>query len=348
MNARSALVGSSPLTRGKQSVSGSVSISTRLIPAHAGKTIARPLCCACTQAHPRSRGENVPSAPSSSSIRGSSPLTRGKHPFRVARSARERLIPAHAGKTCTQGASQGASTAHPRSRGENAQCILSLAVISGSSPLTRGKLDAFHLARHVVRLIPAHAGKTRTRGSVHPSRGAHPRSRGENTIRPRTSTPRTGSSPLTRGKPGRHAINVHGVGLIPAHAGKTSLGNSGGGLFPAHPRSRGENAFSLVKLPLKAGSSPLTRGKPIVDLSEHPELRLIPAHAGKTWSRAIEAASLSAHPRSRRENMTVWGSNGVDVGSSPLTRGKHGDWEERRMRIRLIPAHAGKTRGAYG
>ena len=70
--------------------------------------------------------------------------------------------------------------AHPRSRGENARQSEGPALRSGSSPLTRGKLWRPRLMCQVIRLIPAHAGKT----STGPPRGvtgwAHPRSRGEN------------------------------------------------------------------------------------------------------------------------------------------------------------------------
>ena len=52
---------------------------------------------------------------------------------------------------------------------------------------------------------------------------AHPRSRGENiTMRP-AGTSRTGSSPLTRGKPVGLTKNEYQERLIPAHAGKTHM-----------------------------------------------------------------------------------------------------------------------------
>ena len=50
--------GSSPLTRGKLTMSLKLSIVHGLIPAHAGKTIARYRSVVCGEAHPRSRGEN--------------------------------------------------------------------------------------------------------------------------------------------------------------------------------------------------------------------------------------------------------------------------------------------------
>ena len=53
------------------------------------------------------------------------------------------------------------------------------------------------------------------------------------------------------------------------------------------------------------GSSPLTRGKrheePVAPVCS----RLIPAHAGKTYSVRREAPRREAHPRSRGENVSV-------------------------------------------
>ena len=53
-----------------------------------------------------------------------------------------------------------------------------------------------------------------------------------------------GSSPLTRGKPELPEDIAGVVGLIPAHAGKTAGGPRRGRGAWAHPRSRGENAYS--------------------------------------------------------------------------------------------------------
>ena len=52
----------------------------------------------------------------------------------------------------------------------------------------------------LTRLIPAHAGKTRLKDSDRHRRGAHPRSRGENTTARWQAAHTVGSSPLTRGK----------------------------------------------------------------------------------------------------------------------------------------------------
>ena len=50
-----------------------------------------------------------------------------------------------------------------------------------------------------------------------------------------------------------------------------------------------------------------------------------------------------AHPRSRGENNRRPCTDIPDQGSSPLTRGKHTRRRRRRVRVGLIPAHAGKT-----
>ena len=92
-----------------------------------------------------------------------------------------------------------------------------------------------------VRLIPAHAGKTFAAALPRPLVTAHPRSRGENDNQLPSKEVQAGSSPLTRGKREGVPIHVNGGGLIPAHAGKTSITPRYQPRTTAHPRSRGEN-----------------------------------------------------------------------------------------------------------
>ena len=335
--------GSSPLTRGKRCQLLSFPFLHRLIPAHAGKTLTFPGRVPQLGAHPRSRGENLISIASVTSPCGSSPLTRGK-PHCTPLSPRvTRLIPAHAGKTPTVAVGETGRAAHPRSRGENSTSSSSQRTGGGSSPLTRGKPRVGRRRRARLRLIPAHAGKTPTSRAAASQAGAHPRSRGENTPSAWSPGSLHGSSPLTRGK--RVACGDSGVAvwLIPAHAGKTSSGDCRAYPAWAHPRSRGENPGATHEVWTRAGSSPLTRGKPCAGSRTPYTWRLIPAHAGKT-SMATDAVSPhSAHPRSRGENSALAISPGTNTGSSPLTRGKHMFNLEAPQMHRLIPAHAGKT-----
>ena len=274
---------------------------------------------------------------------GSSPLTRGK-PSRARWSgAPLRLIPAHAGKTRLVSIPNRPTKAHPRSRGENASVAKGLETLSGSSPLTRGKLMLTTCKQQTNRLIPAHAGKTPNPYPDQPSNPAHPRSRGENLVVMASTRPRVGSSPLTRGKQATHDGLQDHLGLIPAHAGKTTASPPGSKTPAAHPRSRGENCRMVLRARSLFGSSPLTRGKLLYLTLHLPYYRLIPAHAGKTSS-ADQNATTTAHPRSRGENAVHPDLEVYVLGSSPLTRGKRRDRRDDRADRGLIPAHAGKTR----
>ena len=213
--------GSSPLTRGKHALSIARLDAAGLIPAHAGKTSSpRPRILA-GPAHPRSRGENAHAVLAAPMIDGSSPLTRGKRDRGGGGRHRHGLIPAHAGKT--------------------GRHSIPIVRALGSSPLTRGKRTPTQIQRLRPWLIPAHAGKTVGTNHGGPGTTAHPRSRGENTPRPRTALHRAGSSPLTRGKQPADYDAFAATRLIPAHAGKTP------------------HRTEPTRAP--SGSSPLTRGK---------------------------------------------------------------------------------------
>ena len=233
--------GSSPLTRGKLSFSNVDNVTGRLIPAHAGKTSDLRAQLGQFGAHPRSRGENSPLTVGVALSCGSSPLTRGKPVDEETRSFTARLIPAHAGKTEVVGETPTGPAAHPRSRGENTGGGRRARRCWGSSPLTRGKQGNIVDRCAVVRLIPAHAGKTRSGPWSVLRVWAHPRSRGENAARGDKIAGAFGSSPLTRGKLHGHDVASLGSRLIPAHAGKTRRPCRPFSPTRAHPRSRGEN-----------------------------------------------------------------------------------------------------------
>ena len=133
-----------------------------------------------------------------------------------------RLIPAHAGKTSGWFSLRPVRRAHPRSRGENNNRPVIGLMTMGSSPLTRGKRGVLVAGRAAPRLIPAHAGKTAATMEYSSASTAHPRSRGEDCDAADFETVAQGSSPLTRGKRKVQAGENVILGLIPAHAGKTT------------------------------------------------------------------------------------------------------------------------------
>ena len=158
-------MGSSPLTRGKLAPLQEIVSGHGIIPAHAGKTPARPAGRRTPGDHPRSRGENRGRRSHRRLPSGSSPLTRGKPPRRGGRRLPRGIIPAHAGKTAIKRSRSAMRADHPRSRGENFTARRRFASFGGSSPLTRGKPRGAGRPTRSPGIIPAHAGKTRTRTS---------------------------------------------------------------------------------------------------------------------------------------------------------------------------------------
>ena len=87
-----------------------------------------------------------------------------------------------------------------------------------------------------------------------------------------------------RGKLFFGVVFTRARGLIPAHAGKTSVGRAHFGVWWAHPRACGENSQHLKGVEMETGSSPRMRGKQNARYPELNAMGLIPAHAGKTAS----------------------------------------------------------------
>ena len=135
------------------------------------------------------------------------------------------------------------------------------------------------------------------------------------------------------------------VRLIPAHAGKTGVRMSSQLVFWAHPRACGENRDASQVGRLTGGSSPRMRGKRSSRLGKLRRDGLIPAHAGKTISPSWARRLRRAHPRACGENIKGYASTAATTGSSPRMRGKRHRRRHRNLRLRLIPAHAGKTMG---
>ena len=255
-------VGSSPRGRGKLHAVGGELSRNGLIPAWAGKTPRYRRWRRPRTAHPRVGGENVISPFAIASRKGSSPRGRGKPERRGHHATQEVahprvggenvhaptsapsgywLIPAWAGKTGLDMTHPPLLTAHPRVGGENLPSQPVPLAEGGSSPRGRGKLQVEASGADRLRLIPAWAGKTVSTASLSTLRPAHPRVGGENFGDDDARWLEAGSSPRGRGKLEVRLLGRRGPGLIPAWAGKTTLG-----------------AHRIRRL---SGSSPRGRGK---------------------------------------------------------------------------------------
>ena len=213
--------------RGKRGAGKARDAEHRITPAHAGKTPTYTTIRTGVSDHPRACGENACKILNQPFPLGSPPRMRGK-PFTLpAKKRRERITPAHAGKTLEQQRHNSACADHPRACGENGLVQLRRSHAQGSPPRMRGKLHARTVDECQPRITPAHAGKTHKLGFHIAHKADHPRACGENARRHRYRDMRLGSPPRMRGKRIDTALCRLLCRITPAHAGKTDCGRWG-------------------------------------------------------------------------------------------------------------------------
>ena len=279
-------IGSSPRMRGKPGHFHGVQRVVRIIPAHAGQTSRRRRVPVTNSDHPRACGANVTLDGLIIVPGGSSPRMRGKRCDPSPRRRPRRIIPAHAGQTSQLEHSVYSPADHPRACGANVSSDGMLSRCTGSSPRMRGKPALHSRAGVGHRIIPAHAGQTRSLPLMLWSCPDHPRACGANSMRRRCCCRNVGSSPRMRGKRGGRRDIIGVLRIIPAHAGQTAFRAAKRFYRPDHPRACGANNSVAVTLDEPAGSSPRMRGKLGGWKFRKSHGRIIPAHAGQT-SRAV-------------------------------------------------------------
>ena len=131
--------------------------------------------------------------------------------------------------------------------------------------------------------------------------------------------------------------------ITPAHAGKTLLTSPIPVISSDHPRACGENIPSAFPAASMAGSPPRMRGKQRVYYDETAQERITPAHAGKTLSCIAQHVIPPDHPRACGENKLCLKRLRPVSGSPPRMRGKQYPAFACSLRLRITPAHAGKT-----
>ena len=233
---------------------------TRFIPADAGNSHYRRYQFGRQTVHPRGRGEQATRLGGAVSITGSSPRTRGTVTPAIKAEIDQRFIPADAGNRALGMSNAGASSVHPRGRGEQLPRPKKMGRLLGSSPRTRGTDRFSHDPGPPDRFIPADAGNSRVDVGATLDHAVHPRGRGEQFVRVWGGAPVDGSSPRTRGTGRCQGQEPRQSRFIPADAGTRKLPQQYRGPATVHPRGRGEQA-AVVWLRLACtGSSPRTRG----------------------------------------------------------------------------------------
>ena len=184
--------------RGKPRSSTRRSPTPRIIPAHAGQTSLFSVSSILTSDHPRACGANSRSKNLNPRRLGSSPRMRGKRRVGRVQHPWPRIIPAHAGQTRRDISTSGRSPDHPRACGANGKISSKTMVRTGSSPRMRGKLRVERGRDDKIRIIPAHAGQTRTPSSRSRPPPDHPRACGANLTSCYNAAEVDGSSPRMR------------------------------------------------------------------------------------------------------------------------------------------------------
>ena len=96
---------------------------------------------------------------------------------------------------------------------------------------------------------------------------------------------------------------------------------------------------------MTVGSSPHTRGLRDEPVRLLARVGIIPAHAGFTPPTPSGGGGSRDHPRTRGVYEAAGAGDTGKEGSSPHTRGLRGRPRRAVRRVRIIPAHAGFTRG---
>ena len=255
-----ALEGSSPHMRGARSMRDRALECCRIIPAHAGSTDLVVLPAGDGPDHPRTCGEHLRYTVLMTPTGGSSPHMRGARQGEVRTANGPRIIPAHAGSTAAQIATDTTDTDHPRTCGEHVAESVRENKDAGSSPHMRGAplVGVGDAVDHGI--IPAHAGSTRAPSRATSRRRDHPRTCGEHRTASFRVTSLFGSSPHMRGAlPGaQHQPGPRGI--IPAHAGSTEVRAGADRHVQDHPRMCGDDPGRGGLLQLGPRCSPHVRG----------------------------------------------------------------------------------------
>ena len=160
----------------------------------------------------------------------------------------------------------------------------------------RGKLGLLLLGFGILRIIPAHAGQTRTSCLRAQWPTDHPRACGANGFVSLGVSFASGSSPRMRGKRDVWGEVCARGRIIPAHAGQTSAMAVACKPLADHPRACGANGVTSTGLPAVSGSSPRMRGKRTDNSGAISFYRIIPAHAGQTvrfYAKTLERWTLN-------------------------------------------------------
>ena len=276
---------------------------------------------------------------------GSPPHARGKVQRLPGGQGGPGITPARAGKSQHHRKRWRGGQDHPRTRGEKFAKVGIDADQMGSPPHARGKGKAGPGRFKGWGITPARAGKSCLVSTHLPASQDHPRTRGEKRMMLVVVMPTSGSPPHARGKGHLFKVQINGLGITPARAGKSSRLCREIHLKLDHPRTRGEKDKLLIDQIGLEGSPPHARGKGVVTVPTVMVGGITPARAGKRYHLLAITDGNRDHPRTRGEKGNMDISAVVGQGSPPHARGKGTFSPTTYLGCRITPARAGKRWG---
>ena len=251
------------------------------------------------------------------------------------------IIPAHAGLTLSVWIVNRAVRDHPRACGAHLFRSMYGFILPGSSPRMRGSRRVIRAEYFDEGIIPAHAGLTDTAGRLCRPKWDRPRACGAHIEYDVPKNMVSGSSPRMRGSHLRDCGIGRRLGIIPAHAGLTTLLAGICGPSGDHPRACGAHRATRYVMSINRGSSPLMRGSRFrleaadgeegiipahagsraVPAGRHEPGGIIPAHAGLTKVSSHSNILSGDHPRACGAHAWQDQLNAIKQGSSPRMRG---------------------------
>ena len=151
----------------------------------------------------------------------------------------------------------------------------------------RGKGQTETKSYTTAGITPAHAGKRERAARRPPGHQDHPRACGEKFQASVPPVYVTGSPPRMRGKGQEKPAVLQYPRITPAHAGKSGVRLWHPERNGDHPRACGEKYSNGEKGSKSKGSPPRMRGKVYTPAGEASNLRITPAHAGKSRTSSL-------------------------------------------------------------
>ena len=256
-------------------------VSSRSIPACAGKPTAGTSSTKASRVHPRVCGEAPANTALWPALGGPSPRVRGSPKRPDALGYFHRSIPACAGKPADESRAERRLRVHPRVCGEAHRHVTWRDNAWGPSPRVRGSRNNGICREPGAGSIPACAGKPWRGASRRDWLRVHPRVCGEACVPLAERCTEKGPSPRVRGSHEEPSVRCIESGSIPACAGKPLKASRSVRRSRVHPRVCGEAARVSRKPPAPLGPSPRVRGSLYPALATASALGSIPACAGK-------------------------------------------------------------------